>query len=443
MTICGGEFVDIFKEVEGFCDANHYVDVKDKVPVFLCSIGTHIFNGLNKCGYCPHEPNEHGDWAINECILRHNRPPIYTPMSHIADTRLHIMMRGAKGSGKSILIQMFLAPRTGLLYHQHANDLGLGFRTDIGPNSITEAGMFGSVDENGDIVGAPLAREMCGGFLGFEEMSTLLDASKKDHSVDIKNQLLTSTDNGRVKKIMRSGWVEYLTRYTLWGGTQPGRMDLESGLDRRFFVIDIEMNAAKEQAYKEAQNKQASMTAAERLPLVDKVREIQEWILKRTVNFMSNPPTGIVFSEAINEWLMQDSVRGHEADLFRRLAIGYTVMRENYEGGKPMMIEMTPYLRNLLDQSLTMRRNVMDEDIRLVKNALWNTEMTRRNLLKEIARMITQGDYQAAKRWVEDNLMGHSWYNEYKQTKGGRGRKGILAFIGYQATEKKQEWGGE
>jgi hypothetical protein len=118
-------------------------------------------------------------------------------------------------------------------------------------------------------------------------------------------------------------------------------------------------------------------------------------------------------------------------------------MRENYEGGKPMMIEMTPYLRNLLDQSLTMRRNVMDEDIRLVKNALWNTEMTRRNLLKEIARMITQGDYQAAKRWVEDNLMGHSWYNEYKQTKGGRGRKGILAFIGYQATEKKQEWGGE
>ena len=435
--------MDIFKEVEGFCDANHYVDVKDKVPIFLCSIGTHIFNGLNKCGYCPHTPTDDGAWAIDHCILRHNRSPIYTPMSHVADTRLHIMMRGAKGSGKSILIQMFLAPRTGLLYHENAETLGNGFRTDIGPNSITEAGMFGSINEDGEIVGRPLAREMCGGFLGFEEMSTLMDASRKDHSVDIKNQLLTSTDNGRVKKVMRDGWVQYLTRYTLWGGTQPGRMDLESGLDRRFFIIDIEMSPAKEQAYKEAQNKQSSMTPADRLPLVDKVREIQAWILKRTVNFMSNPPTGIVFSEAINEWLMQDSVRGHEADLFRRLAIGYTVMQEDYKGGGPLMIEMTPYLRNLLDQSLAMRRNVMDEDLLLIKNTLWNTEMSRYQLIHKIQSMITNGDYQAAKRWVEDNLVGHSWYNEYKQTKGGRGRKGILTFIGYKPkVETKQEWGG-
>ena len=28
----------------------------------------------------------------------------------------------------------------------------MGFRTDIGPNSITEAGMFGSVDEEGNII---------------------------------------------------------------------------------------------------------------------------------------------------------------------------------------------------------------------------------------------------------------------------------------------------
>jgi hypothetical protein len=363
-------------------------------------------------------------------------------MSHIADTRLHIMMRGVKGSGKSILIQMFLAPRTGLLYHQHAHDLGMGFRTDIGPNSITEAGMFGSVDEHGGIVGMPLAREMCGGFLGFEEMSTLLDASKKEHSVDIKNQLLTSTDNGRVKKVMRAGWIEYLTRYTVWGGTQPGRMDLESGLDRRFFVIDIEMSPEKEQAYKRAQNMQASMTPAERLPLVDKARDMQEWIIKRTTNFMANPPTGIIFSDEINEWLMQDNVRGHEADLFRRLAIGYTVMREDYQGGKPLMIEMTPYLRTLLDRSLTMRRNVMDEDLKLIRDTLWNTEMSRYQLVHKVQSMITQGDYQAAKRWVQENLIGHSWYNEYRQASGGRGRKGVKIFIGNNPEQKKQEWGG-
>ena len=86
-------------------------------------------------------------------------------MSHVADTRLHILMRGAKGSGKSALIQMFLSPGTGLLYDPNAADLGMGFRTDIGPNSITEAGMFGSVDEEGEVTGRPLAREMRGGSL--------------------------------------------------------------------------------------------------------------------------------------------------------------------------------------------------------------------------------------------------------------------------------------
>tara|TARA_Y100000004_G_scaffold116315_1_gene130753 strand:+ start:1041 stop:2372 length:1332 start_codon:yes stop_codon:yes gene_type:complete len=438
--------MDVFKEVEDLCDANHYVDVKDKVPIFLCSIGTHIFNGLNKCGFCPHIPSDHpdrvNDWAIDNCILRHDKPPIYTPMSHVADTRLHIMMRGVKGSGKSILIQMFLAPRTGLLYHANAEDLGMGFRTDIGPNSITEAGMFGSINDEGDIVGRPLAREMCGGFLGFEEMSTLLDASKKEHSVDIKNQLLTSTDNGRVKKVMRDGWVRYLTRYTVWGGTQPGRMDLESGLDRRFFIIDIEMNDDKGMLYKEAQIKASNMTNAERADNAEMTMKIQKWIIKRTLEFMDNPPTGIQFSDELGEWLMNPRVHSHEADLFRRLAIGYTVMREGYEGGKPLMIEMTPYLRNLLDRSLDMRRQVMDKDVDLIKNTFWNSEMTRRNLIKEIASMITNRDYQAAKQWVESNLHNKPWFSEYRPESKGRGRKGIKVFIGYRPKEQKQEWGG-
>jgi hypothetical protein len=438
---CGDEHMDVFKEVQDFVDANHYVDVADKVPIFLCSVGTHIFNGLNKCGVCPHIPDDKGSWAITHCILRHDNPPIYTPMSHVADTRLHIMMRGPKGSGKSILLQLFLAPKTGLLYHPHASDLGLGFRTDIGPNSITEAGMFGSVDEHGEIVGRPLAREMCGGFLGFEEMSSLMDAAKKDHSTDIKNQLLTSTDSGRVKKVMRDGWVEYLTRYTIWGGTQPGRMDLESGLDRRFFIIDIDMNPAKERAYKMAQTKQSSMTTTDRLPLVDKIRNIQEWIVKRTMDVISSPPSDIAFGDEFNQWLMQDSVRGHEADLFRRLALGYTIMRKDYVGGKTLMVEIDEYLLNLLNESLIMRRTVMDEDISLVKTAFWDTEMSRSKLFLHISKMITAGDYQAAKRWVEENLIGRSWYSEYKK-KSSAGRRGVMTYIGYNNKKEKVKWNG-
>jgi len=423
--------VDIFQAVKRYTDLNHYIDVDDKVPVFICSIGTHIFNGLNKCGYCPHVPTgDENAFAIDSCILRHDQRPLYTPMSHVADTRLHILMRGAKGSGKSALIQMFLSPGTGLLYEPNAADLGMGFRTDIGPNSITEAGMFGSVDEEGEVTGRPLAREMCGGFLGFEEFSSLTDAGRKDHSADITNQLLTSTDNGRVKKVMKAGWVEYLTRFTLWAGTQPGRFELESGLDRRFFVIDIAMSPAKEAAYKRAQARQASMTAADRAEIAALTLRIREFFIERALDVISKPPTGITFSEEFDEWLFQPAVRSHEADLFRRLALGYAIMSPDYRGGEVLHVDMNDELLRILDDCLHMRRNVMDADLALIRTTFWNTSLSRSQLLKEVSRMITMGDYQAAKRWVVDNLLQQAWYTEVRAPSGGRGRRGIKVLIG-------------
>lgn len=417
--------------MEEYVTRNHYVDVEDKIPVFLCSIGTHIFNGLNKCGTCPFVPTgEEGAFAIDSCILRHDKAPLYTPMSHVADTRLHILMRGMKGSGKSVLINLFLAPGTGLLNNPLNAGIGMAFRTDIGPNSITEAGMFGSVNEEGEIMGRPLAREMCGGFLGFEEFSSLVDAGKKDHSTDMTNQLLTSTDNGRVNKAMRAGWVQYTTRYTLWAGTQPGRFEMESGMDRRFFIIDIDMNPKKEMQFKKAQAKQASMTNMERLELADMAIKIKDFFTERAMEVIMNPPRGVRFDDELNEWLFKPEVRSHEADLFRRLALGYTIMSPDYEGGDLLYVKMTDQLRKILDSSLKMRRVVMESDVNLIKTAFWNTELTRTNLIKEVARMITPGDYQAAKRWVEDNLLIQSWYSEERSASSGRGRRGVKVFIG-------------
>jgi len=423
--------MNVFDAMAEYVERNHYVDVADKVPVFLCSIGTHIFNGLNKCGTCPFVPTGEEGFEIESCILRHDKDPIYTPMSHVADTRLHILMRGMKGSGKSVLIQLFLSPKTGLLSNMANAEIGMGFRTDIGPNSITEAGMFGSVDEEGNIMGRPLAREMCGGFLGFEEFSSITDAGKKEHSTDIKNQLLTSTDNGRVKKVMRAGWVEYTTRYTLWAGTQPARFEMESGLDRRFFIIDIEMNPEKERLFKMAQAKQASMTPADRAELIGMADNLRNFFTDRAMEVIMNPPTGLRFDDAFNEWLFRPEVRSHEADLFRRLALGHAIMSPIYKGGDILHIKMTDQLRGILDRCLDMRRSVMDADLRLIKTAFWNQAMSRSNLIKEVARMITNGDYQSAKRWIEDNLHIQAWYNEERSKGAGRGRKGVSCYIGY------------
>lgn len=433
----------IIERLIGFAEDNHYVDVANKIPVFACSIGAHIFNAINKCSRCDFTV-ENEDFNIPACPLRHDNPPIYTPMSQLADTRIHILMRGEKGSGKSMLINLFLSDGTGLLWNNDSFTQGIGFRTMMGPNSITEAGMFGSVNEEGEITGRPLARELCGGFLGFEESSSLTDAGKKDHSVDMKNQLLTSLDNGRVQKAMRMGWVNYNTRYTLWGGTQPARLEMESGLDRRFFIIDIEMTPEKEARYKEAQHAQANMAREDRLRLADEALAIRQWFTDRMTDAILDPPSGVIISDDVAEWIARPEVRSYEADLFRRLCIGYAMLSDDWVGGQPLIIELDMGLHFLLESSLIMRRSVMDSDVRLIKDTFWMQDITRSTLLKEIQRIITH-DYTGAKRWIEENLHGQTWFHEYTPKKEGRGRRGVMCRIGplVDSDIVPQKWGKE
>ena len=438
---------DVIEEVKDFAKRNHYVGVDDKIPIFLCSVGAHIFNSLNKCSRCDFDPESplvdaENDFVITTCPLRHSNTPFYTPMSQLPDTRIHIMLRGAKGSGKSVLILMFLAEGTGLLHNFDA-DMGEGFRTMMGPNSITEAGMFGSVNEDGEIMGRPIARELCGGFVGFEEFSSMSDASKKDHSLDMKNQLLTSLDNGRVQKGMRAGWVQYTTRYTVWAGTQPARFELDSGLDRRFFIIDIEMTDEKELAFKRAQHAQSNMTTEERVSLAEKAITIKGWLRTRLDDAVSHPPTGVLFDDSILAWLESPKVRSFEADLFRRIAIGYHMMSPNYRGDEPLIVTMDERLEDILAKSLMMRRRVMDADTLLMKDAFWMQDITKSTLIKEVSRMVTAGDYQSAKRWIIENLQGQPWYREYEpSTKKGRGRRGVMCRIGPVTNERgPNPWG--
>lgn len=428
---------DIFDRVQKFCDKNHLVDVADKVPIFLCSIGAHMFNAVNKCSMCDFDPltAPEGAFVIEHCPLRHTDYPIYTPATRLADTRINILIRGQKGSGKNVLLDLFCAENTGLLWNSQAEG-GEGFRTMVGANSITEAGMFGSVNEDGDIMGNPVARYMCGGFLCFEEFSSISDASRKDHSVDMKNQLLTSLDSGRVNKSMRSGWVRYNTRYTMWAGTQPARFELESGLDRRFFIIDIVMTPEKELLYKKAQNAQANITPEERRELIQESIAMRNWFIDRQKAVFNKKPQGVVFGEKFKKWVLQESVRSFESDLFRRLAIGYTMMKGEWVDKELLMVEMDDRLTEILESSLKMRRNVMDEDIRLIRTTFWEKDVPRSVLLKDIARLICNNDYTASKRWIEEYLIGQAWFTEYIPKKDGRGRKGVVCRFGFPESER-------
>ena len=260
--------------------------------------------------------------------------------------------------------------------------------------------------------------------------------------MDMKNQLLTSIDNGRVQKAMRSGWVNYTTRYTVWAGTQPARFELDSGLDRRFFIIDIEMTPEKEREYKLAQHSQANMQKEERIALANLNMEIKEWIRNRMHQAVANPPTGILFGDDIMEWIDRPDVRSFEADLFRRMCIGYAMMQPEYRGGEPLIITLDDTLRVILNQSLAQRRRVMDADLELIRSAFWMKDIPKSQLLKEISRMITMGDYQSAKRWLIENLEGQTWYSEVEPSVKRRGRKGVICRFGKVSEETEPVvWG--
>ena len=67
----------------------------------------------------------------------------------------------------------------------------------------------------------------------------------------------------------------------------------------------------------------------------------------------------------------------------------------------------------------------------LIKSTFWNQDVPKSTLVKEVCRMITMGDYQAAKRWIEENLVGEDWYEEtIPPPSGRRGRRGVNCRIG-------------
>ena len=154
----------------------------------------------------------------------------------------------------------------------------------------------------------------------------------------------------------------------------------------------------------------------------------------------------VIFDEDFGEWVQRDDVRSFEADLFRRLAIGYHMMKSEWKGGGPLIVTLDDKLREILEQSLKMRRRVMDADLQLIRDTFWMKDLPKSTLVKEVSKMVTSGDYQSAKRWIIENLEGQEWYEEVQPESTGRGRKGMLCRFGppsptARPKTKKQKWG--
>ena len=90
---------DVFEKTAEFARRNHFVDIEDKIPIFLCSVGGHIFNCLNKCSRCDFDPDspivdEDEDFVIENCPLRHDNLHAHVATSRHTHTHTYARREG-------------------------------------------------------------------------------------------------------------------------------------------------------------------------------------------------------------------------------------------------------------------------------------------------------------------------------------------------------------
>lgn len=295
-------------------------------PFFIASTGAHYFNLLNQ------------------------QTNLYREAGMTVNTRLHIIFVAPQGQEKSFWLKQFLENDISILK-------GSIIKTDF-ELRMSEAGYLGTVrfgEKNQSIIKATgLCEEESNSIVGIEEFSDLIKAaSSQDYNIGLENELLTTLDSGMAIKRLAAGKLEYKTNLTLWTATQPARYNLTSGLGRRFLFI---FNIPTEKSMKELKNKRREASGIN--VDISNLFEIKKTINQRFDDLTLNVRK-IRFEKSFYDYMDRLNVVSYEEPLYERLALGYTIMKE-----EKMESEL-----------------VIDPDIRLQK--MMKTEWGWRKKIKE------------------------------------------------------------
>lgn len=175
-------------------------------PFYVCSYAAHCFNLLNV------------------------KKQIYWEGKDVPNMRLHIV---------------FIAP-PGFMKSYYINNMGGSSHSGIFTNAKikigmeqeqTAAGLVGTFipSSKGDV---PIetegsAKTYSEGIMMIDELSALTDATKSTYNNQMTTQILALLDHGKMRKRLGSGYIEYDSNATVWGGVQPARYDFTQGVGRR------------------------------------------------------------------------------------------------------------------------------------------------------------------------------------------------------------------
>ena len=304
------------------------VRIEEFMPYFVASMGAHQLNILN----------------------RKAKKPFYARFGVIPDLRCHMFLVGPPGYGKSFFCDILYDDAFGAAWGNR-----VGFPNhEIG--YVNLASLIGRIagkdDEGNPILDRGIADEYSEAIIWAEEFSGIREVMGVEYSAGLSDAFLKLCDNGKVERAMANGRFSYQSHSTMWLGTQTERLDLPSGLSRRFLFLDL--NVTKEEA---KEYTKAWHAARNRFPDWEKLKRFRKGFARLSGGLPALE--SVTFSEDYIKFLKGLDTPHINLDIIERLAMGWNLMSTYSFGDTDLVVQAPPKLKRLIIRALEMKYKLL------------------------------------------------------------------------------------
>jgi len=318
-----------------------FINYERILPYYICSLGCHIGNLRNQlaAAFAPEKPNPH-TWPF------HYRKGLPTQL------RLNLIFIAPSGWSKSFTMKQFMNRGHGLIAQ---TDIKSTFENNMNETYLCGGKPYRDEDNKFQYEHG-LAQDQPFGLIGVDEFASITE--KGDMGKDLLNALLGITDDGWVTKGLGGVKIEFQTYVTMWIATQNTRLDLSSGLHRRFFVIGFSPSKEDEGTYFDS----VYDTEGQK-PDVGRIKQINLKVEQLRKNFV---PSDIELTPEYDRFRRKfrpnpehsttNQLTHSETLLFDNLAVGYNIMKYYQPGTKVLKIRIDSELKRIYELAVKMRK---------------------------------------------------------------------------------------
>ena len=347
--------------------------------------------------------------------LENQKREFYLEHGRVANLRTHVFMCAPPGFTKTLYLEKFLKGKTSIV--GGSAFVNCGFE-----GSMTEAGFTGTVKvvngEPVEVKGAAYENRMS--IMGIDEFASLTNAMRQEHSINLDNAMLTALDSGFLIKRLALGKIQYITQLTLFTGSQPMRFNLTSGLGRRFIYIWFIPTKDEEGLIRKSRREAKNYVSD--LSIVSSLKDD----LKKVATSCQTIER-VKFDGGIYKLFDKIHVPHFEETLYERMAIGYTLARDN-GADKTLEVSVDSTLRELFERANNWRLEIKkgaetSQVYQVVKEMTGSTVSQVKRRLTDLGLAYSQSTHIL-------NILekqGRIRYVKERAAKGGRPRTLIVA----------------